>query len=103
MPEIHVAKTAGFCFGVRNAVDIARKTAREKEGTVYTYGPLIHNESVVRRLEEEGIISVDSLDDLKPGDTVIIRAHGVGEAVYREMEISALISAPIFGMCLLSA
>ncbi len=86
MPEIRVAKTAGFCFGVRNAVDIARKTAREKEGTVYTYGPLIHNESVVRRLEEEGIISVDSLDDLKPGDTVIIRAHGVGEAVYREME-----------------
>ena len=85
MPEIRVAKTAGFCFGVRNAVDIARKTAREKEGTVYTYGPLIHNESVVRRLEEEGIISVDSLDDLKPGDTVIIRAHGVGEAVYREM------------------
>ena len=86
MPEIRVAKTAGFCFGVRNAVDIARKTAREKEGTVYTYGPLIHNESVVRRLEEEGSISVDSLDDLKPGDTVIIRAHGVGEAVYREME-----------------
>ncbi len=84
--NIQIAKTAGYCFGVRNAVDIAEKCARESEGRIlYTYGPLIHNTSVVRSLEEKGVKSIDSLDDLKEGDTVIIRAHGVGEETYRQI------------------
>ena len=90
MPEIRLAKTAGFCYGVRNAVEIAEKTAREAQKTVYTYGPLIHNQSVVEHLQKMGIYSVDSLDALSEGDTVIIRAHGVGRAAYREMEARGL-------------
>ncbi|MBR2263876.1 MAG: bifunctional 4-hydroxy-3-methylbut-2-enyl diphosphate reductase/30S ribosomal protein S1 [Firmicutes bacterium] len=90
MPEIRLAKTAGFCYGVRNAVEIAEKTAREAQKTVYTYGPLIHNQSVVEHLQEMGIYSVDSLDALSEGDTVIIRAHGVGRAAYEEMEARGL-------------
>ena len=86
MPEIRLAKTAGFCFGVRNAVEIAEKTAREAQKTIYTYGPLIHNQAVVAHLEEMGIHAVETLDDLSVGDTVIIRAHGVGRAIYQEME-----------------
>ena len=86
MLDIRVAKTAGFCFGVRNAVQIAERTAAERKGPVYTYGPLIHNEAVVQRLKDQQVYSIENLDGLKEGDTVIIRAHGVGRAVYEEME-----------------
>lgn len=83
---IQIAKTAGYCFGVRNAVKIAQEQARLSEGKpLYTYGPLIHNTSVVLSLEKQGVYSVDTIQELNPGDTVIIRAHGVGEAVYREL------------------
>ena len=86
MPEIRLAKTAGFCYGVRNAVEIAEQTARETQKTIYTYGPLIHNQAVVSHLEEIGIHAVESLDELRAGDTVIIRAHGVGRDTYQQME-----------------
>ena len=73
--RVIVAKNAGFCFGVRRAVELARAEARER-GRVYTWGKLIHNESVVQSLAAEGILPVDTLDGLQPGDTLIIRAHG---------------------------
>ena len=53
--RVIVAKNAGFCFGVRRAVELARKEARER-GRVYTWGKLIHNESVIRDLSAEGIL-----------------------------------------------
>ena len=70
-----IAKNAGFCFGVKNAIDIALQNA--KDSTVYTYGALIHNESVVKQLEAQNVIPVDEAFSFKKGDKVVIRAHGV--------------------------
>lgn len=83
--RIQIAKTAGFCFGVRNAVKIAEETARQSGKVLYTYGPLIHNAAVVESLEKQGVYSIDSVENLKEGDTVIIRAHGVGRSTYDKL------------------
>ncbi len=82
--EVIVAKTAGFCFGVKRAVDQVYEQIRKARGPVYTFGPIIHNEEVVRDLEEKGVKvleTVEELEKLKEG-TVIIRSHGVGRYVY---------------------
>jgi len=79
--RILLAKNSGFCFGVRRAVKMAESWARER-GRVYTYGYIIHNESVVSELEEAGVSAVNELDGLREGDTLIIRAHGAPPAVY---------------------
>ncbi len=71
-----VAKTAGFCFGVGRAVKIAEEAAKEK-GRVYTLGPLIHNRGEVERLSALGVHVIDSVEEAKREDTVIIRSHGV--------------------------
>ena len=81
--KVIVAKNVGFCFGVRRAVDLARTEAKAK-GRVYTWGKLIHNEAVVQSLEAEGILPVDRLDGLQPGDTLIIRAHGAPPSLFDE-------------------
>ncbi len=73
--KILLAKNSGFCFGVRRAVEMAERSAQNGK-TVYTYGDIIHNESVVKELAEKGIVTVESLDSLTKGDTLIIRAHG---------------------------
>ena len=86
--EVILAKTAGFCFGVRRAVDTVYEQAGQKNMPIYTYGPIIHNEEVVRDLEEKGVQVLDSLDglaDVQKG-TVIIRSHGVEESVYGQLE-----------------
>ena len=77
------AKNMGFCFGVRRAVDMAAEAARER-GRVYTLGELIHNREVVSELAEKGVVPIDSLDQCRPGDTVVIRSHGVKPSVYSE-------------------
>ena len=79
--EVCLAKSAGFCFGVKRAVEQVYEHA-EKGGKIYTYGPIIHNEEVVKDLEKKGVqvIEEDSLDSVKEG-TVIIRSHGVEKAV----------------------
>ena len=79
--KVIVAKNAGFCFGVRRAVDLARREARER-GRVYTYGKLIHNEGVIEALAAEGIEPVESLEGLQAGDTLIVRAHGAPPALF---------------------
>jgi len=76
---IRIAKTAGFCFGVRNAIRISEKAAAE-ERPIYTYGPLIHNHQAIADLEEKGIFAVESMDEIPGGATVVIRAHGISEA-----------------------
>ncbi|MEK7773043.1 MAG: 4-hydroxy-3-methylbut-2-enyl diphosphate reductase [Deltaproteobacteria bacterium] len=74
--EIFVAKSSGFCFGVKRAINIANRFASETDGETYTLGPIIHNPQVVKRLEESRIYAKESLDDMEKG-TIIIRSHGV--------------------------
>ena len=86
--EVKVAKTAGFCFGVKRAVEKAYEVAESTQGPVYTYGPIIHNEEVVRDLEERGVRVLESEEDLKKleSGTVIIRSHGVPASIYELLE-----------------
>ena len=81
MYTIKLAKSAGFCFGVRRAVDTAVKTATQ-QGGCYTYGPLIHNNSEIERLETLGVqVTEDYKTFDKAKGTLIIRSHGVEKTV----------------------
>ena len=75
--EIILAKTAGFCFGVKRAVEMVY--ANSSRDNVYTYGPIIHNDEVVKDLEKKGVRVINDESDIDsvPKGTVIIRAHGV--------------------------
>ena len=89
--EVILAKKAGFCFGVKRAVDTAfteAKKAREKGLTVYTFGDIIHNEIVINDLKKEGVGVINSTKELAsiPKSVIIIRSHGVGREVYQEIE-----------------
>lgn len=89
--KIILAKNAGFCFGVRRAVELTEQTAAkvaESGGAakVFTFGELIHNRDVVNRLREAGIAPIESLDEAQRGDYVIIRSHGVPKKIYEELE-----------------
>ncbi|MBR6771420.1 MAG: 4-hydroxy-3-methylbut-2-enyl diphosphate reductase [Lachnospiraceae bacterium] len=80
--EVILAKSAGFCFGVEKAVEtVYDQLAQEKQ--IYTFGPIIHNEEVVRDLELRGVKVVEDIEDLKKigSGTVIIRSHGVSRQV----------------------
>ena len=81
--ELTIGEHAGFCFGVRRAVLKAFEVCR-KAAPCVTLGPLIHNPQEVERLRRAGIRSVETLDEVKPGETVIIRSHGVTPDVYRQ-------------------
>ena len=87
--RILLAKNSGFCFGVRRAVEMAEQCAAEGK-TVYTYGNIIHNDSVVRELAENGVHSIENLESLSTGDTLIIRAHGAPPAVYEACEARSI-------------
>ena len=84
MPVIQ-AKSAGFCYGVRRAVELAEKTARENGGCVML-GSIIHNANVVAQLERLGARQADTPDQVCPGDTVIIRSHGETKQVLERLE-----------------
>lgn len=80
--EIILAKEAGFCFGVKRAIDLCMST--HEQGTAFvTYGEIIHNKQVVRSLEEMGIYAVEQLDTVKE-QAVLVRSHGVGKSLYEE-------------------
>ena len=83
--ELTIGKHAGFCFGVRRAVQTAFDAAKTEVPCV-TLGPLIHNPQEVERLARAGIRAVASLDEVAPGETVIIRSHGVTPEVYAQCE-----------------
>lgn len=83
--EIAVGEHAGFCFGVKRAVCKAFECASSGLPCV-TLGPLIHNPQEVERLERAGVRSVESLSEVPPGHTVIIRSHGVTPDVYARCE-----------------
>ena len=92
--KITLAKSAGFCFGVKRAVDTVYEqlemSAAERQ-PIYTFGPIIHNEGVVADLEARGVhviteADLDSPDDTLQNGTVVIRSHGVGKAIYDKLK-----------------
>ena len=87
--KIELAKSAGFCFGVKRAVDTVYDVLKEKkEGPVHTLGPIIHNEQVVSELEDRGVTAVDGIEELEgeKDATLIIRSHGVPREVLQKLE-----------------
>ena len=85
MRELRVALSAGFCFGVSRSVDMAEKLLKER-GSCASFGELIHNEDVVRRLEAGGLRVIQKPDELEAGEHVLIRAHGVSREIYERLE-----------------
>ncbi len=74
--EILIAKSSGFCFGVKRAINIANACSEESKGKgIYTLGPIIHNPQVVKKLEESHIYAKNGVEDIESG-TVIVRSHG---------------------------
>lgn len=93
MADVKLAKSAGFCFGVRRAVEKVYEQAAKSDGMpVYTYGPIIHNEEVVRDLHDKGVRVVEDMDGLAALEEgiVIIRSHGAPQKVYSLMEEKGL-------------
>lgn len=95
--EVLLAKTAGFCFGVKRAVEtvyeqIEKQNKAESGLPIYTYGPIIHNEQVVRDLEEKGVRVLESRKELEALEEgiVIIRSHGIGRDICQLIEEKGL-------------
>lgn len=85
--EVLLAKTAGFCFGVKRAIDMVYDQV--EKGNVYTYGPIIHNEEVIKDLESKGvriIHSIDDFDQIQGDGIVVIRSHGVEKSIYDKVK-----------------
>ena len=83
--SVRVAKSAGFCFGVSRAVELVEQAAQAGK-KVATLGPIIHNRHVVEKFEKMGVRVIDTPEEALPGETVIIRSHGVSRAVYERLE-----------------
>ena len=83
--EYIVGKTAGFCFGVRNAVESAKKSIQE-EPSMYCLGEIVHNKEVVHELEDMGMEFIDDISENTDEKTTIIRAHGVSKEIYEIAE-----------------
>ncbi len=87
--KIELAPKAGFCFGVKRALDLAAKTAQESNKDIYTLGPLIHNPQVVDELSKQGIVVAEVIEDI-PSGVIIIRSHGVGPDVFEKAKENGL-------------
>ena len=87
--EVILAEKAGFCFGVKRAVDTAIEQADKASNAVFTFGPIIHNEDVTEKLALKGvnvINSIEELDKLPKNSSIIIRSHGVGEDIFESIK-----------------
>ncbi len=86
--NILLAKSAGFCFGVKRAVNVVYEEISKEDAPIYTYGPIIHNEEVVKDLEGKGVTVIQSLDELAdyPVGTMIIRSHGISRMEYETIK-----------------
>ena len=93
MRKVKLAKNAGFCFGVQRAVEEAIRIQKEYMKKVYTLGPLIHNNDVVKYLEEHHIFAIDlkDIDTLKKGGVIVIRSHGVAKNILELLESKELV------------
>ena len=87
--KVTVAKTAGFCFGVKRAVELVNEQLL-KHKKVYTYGPIIHNEEVVSKLAAQGVQVLNNEEEWNKAEkgTLIIRSHGVSKRIYESMTAS---------------
>ena len=83
--KIIIAKDAGYCFGVRDAVNLAYETA-EEHGDVYMLGHIVHNENVVKDLDDAGAKVVRNLDDVPDGKPILFRAHGTATNVWKDAQ-----------------
>ena len=85
--EVVLAESAGFCFGVKRAVETVYEQI-EKGGIIYTFGPIIHNKEVVNDFQKKGVREINSLEELDtlPKGLVIIRSHGVAKSIYDGIE-----------------
>ena len=98
MTEVRLAKTAGFCYGVQRAVDMVNKAADEGGRKIYTYGPIVHNETVVEELSKKGVKVIaddkELRDLLESGElrdaAIVIRAHGAPREIFELIEKSGL-------------
>jgi len=81
--KITIAKDAGYCFGVRDAVDLAYKTA-DKYGEVYMLGDIVHNENVIQDLDKAGAKVVSTIDDIPSDKPVLLRAHGTNTDIWEK-------------------
>ena len=91
--ELIIGKTAGFCFGVRNAVDKTYEQLKSSTPNLYCLGELVHNEKIVSDLNKNGVTTIDNIEDIPNNSNVIIRAHGVEPNVYdvaKEKNISII-------------
>src|SRR5918997_6961128 len=87
--QVVIARRTGFCYGVREAIDHAKLAASEGKVT-HTLGQVVHNEGVINELQEQGIRTVDTLDDVEHGAAVVIRAHGVTPEVMSRAQAKGL-------------
>jgi 4-hydroxy-3-methylbut-2-enyl diphosphate reductase len=88
--EIKVAKSAGFCWGVKRAVNMAVRAIKKGKGKAYCLGELIHNKREINRLKTLGMEFVDNMEELKEGSTVIIRSHGIAPQVLENLKKKGL-------------
>ena len=87
--EVRLAKTAGFCFGVKRAVDTVYEQVKLREDErIYTYGPIIHNDEVVKDMKQHGVDVIHTEEELKAltSGVVIIRSHGVPKHIHTILE-----------------
>ena len=82
---VKVAKSAGFCYGVRRAVDMAERAAAQE--TVYLLGHITHNDYVIRRLEKMGAVTITAPEEAPEGSVVLIRAHGEPDSTYEALKV----------------
>ncbi len=82
--KVKLAKTAGFCMGVRRAMNIVLDAASKKEGKLYTYGPLVHNPQAIEMLRQKGVEVIEN--ETVSNATVILRAHGVAPAERKRLK-----------------
>ncbi len=82
--SVKIAKNSGFCFGVKRAIKIAFEAARSNDDII-TLGPIIHNPQMVEKLAEEGIVSVNNLDEINDRPT-IIRSHGIKKEILQQLK-----------------
>ncbi len=91
--KVQLAKTAGFCFGVKRAVDTVYEQVKKHKGKrIYTFGPIIHNEEVIKDIERHGVTvlnSIKELEELREG-IVIIRSHGVAKSICDILESNGI-------------
>ena len=81
--DIIVGKTAGFCFGVKRAVEGSLKEASKNSEKVYCLGELVHNKEVINKLENSGIVVITNIEEIKEEKAkLIIRAHGIDKRIY---------------------